>query len=178
MPHRRQFLASLSAIAVSLGAGCLGSVTNQLGSGTESRTSKKGEVAKIYTDGIEEYNAGIEAWDRSISAFDTAEYSTAVTRADEAIDRFGTAQESFSEAEAKARTIGETEAAEICTDAADGARLMGEAARAGRKAARAAVNDADTATINDHVQTAQERREAASQIQIQNTETIESALGM
>jgi hypothetical protein len=153
MSQRRRFLAGLSAISVSLGSGCLSSVTDQFGAIPGSTRSDRGEIARTYTDVLEVYNSGIGAQERSTSAFDDAEYGTAATKTREAIERFETAQESFTGAEEKARTIGEDDAAEICQNAAERVRLMGEAARAGRKAVQTAADGKDAVTVNEHVNT-------------------------
>lgn len=158
--------------------GCLNSVSGGLDTGQGSSTSEKSEIAEIYTAALEGYNEGVRAWERGISAFDSSDYSTAVTLTGDAIEQFEAAQESFTEAEEMALTIAEDDVAEMCQEAAERAGLMVEAARAGQNAARAAADGEDADTINEHVKTSQERREEASQLQVRNTDVVESALGI
>jgi len=167
----------VSALTASLFAGCLNSVQSGFGTDSASLTDEQRAVAELYASGVDEFNAGAEAWNRSTEAFNESEHETALTRSNEAIERFETAQGSFSEAGEKALTIGADDAAGICEDAAERAGLMLEAARAGRKGAQAAADGEDASTINEHIQTSQQRREEASQFEIPDTETFQSTLG-
>jgi len=87
MPHRRQLLAGLSAIAVSLLAGCPNSVTGGFRDGQGSLAAEKRDILELYESGTDAFNAGLEAREGSIAAFNEPDYGTAITRSDDVIER-------------------------------------------------------------------------------------------
>ena len=188
MRTRRTVCALAAASMVGL-AGCTEAIPTR---GSDAEDDRRREVLARYEDALGERNDGIETRDRAIERFNAAAYAEATDEMETALEHLSTAVDGFEAAaeavetaadDAEATSDGEptaddlSAAREICVDAAANTRLQVEATEAGLAAARAADDDADAGTINDHVEEYQLLVEEAEARPVADGETLADVLG-
>jgi len=187
MRTRRTVCALAAASIVGL-AGCTETIPTR---GSDAEDDRRREVLARYEDALGERNDGIETRDRAIERFNAAAYAEAIDEMETALEHLSTAADGFEGAaeaietaadDAEATSDGEptadvSAAREICVDAAANTRLQVEATEAGLAAARAADDDEDAGTINDHVEEYQLLVEEAEARPVADGETLADVLG-
>lgn len=179
MARRRSLLTALGLLAVGSTPGCLesfsgGRISNQIDQ--TQVTASKGTVVERYDDALVHRNDGIRVRDRGIEAFNERAYGDATDRFETAMDHFDAAVEGFSNAAALANEIGEAEAAEICEAAEENTRLQVAATSAAMEAANTAAGGGGSSDVNDHVETYQDRLEAARKHDVSQTQALADVL--
>lgn len=181
----RRTVCALAASMVGL-AGCTEPIPTR---GSDAEDDRRREVLARYEDALGERNDGIETRDRAIERFNAAAYAEATEEMETALEHLSTAADGFEGAAEAIETAEGTEtdegtaaddlsaAREICVDAAANTRLQVEATEAGLAAARAADNDGDAGTINDHVEEYQLLVEEAEASPVADGETLADVLG-
>lgn len=179
MARRRSLLSVLGLLAVGSTPGCLetfsgGRLSNQIDQ--TQVTASKGEVVDLYDGALVERNDGMRARDRGIEAFNQEAYGEATDRFETAMDHFDAAVEGFSNAAALANEIGEAEAADICEAAEENTRLQVAATEAAMEAASTAAGGGSSGDVNGHVETYQDRLEAARTHDVSQTQALADVL--
>lgn len=175
MKNRRSVLCGVVTVSVGVSTGCLDTFSGGSfvgGADPTQLTAKRGEIVRLYDEAIAERNDGIRTRDDAIQTFNDGEYGRAIEKFEETTEYFGEAEAGFAEAASQAKELGEEEAAAICGNAEENAKLQIAATRAGLNAAKAANGQGTAADVNEYVREYQNLVEQSQEIAVEDPQTL------
>lgn len=165
---RRSLVSGVIVMTVGF-TGCL--------SGESDSSEEKKDIVDSYTaagkqyeDALEYFNDGSDEWERE-------NLSEAANQFNEAIPRFEMAVEDFREVEDRCIAIGESDAAEICSESAEVCRHLEDASLYIKRAAEA-YQEGDEEKGKDNFNRYIEQHEKARQRRIRDPDVLANALGL
>lgn len=151
-------------------------------SGCSSRESKVSEEEKVdivesYSDAIDQYDEAMKNYDQGGDAWEREDFRKASSLFDMANVRFETAVEDFREVEDTCYSIGNSDAADICSESAQVCRSLEDASLYIRRAAEA-YEEGDYESGSDNYDRYNEQHQNARQMRIRSPQVLANTLGL